>query len=101
MLVIDYADAQGRRTERRPVEPMALALERDQAYLLAWCRRRRAGRWFRLDRISAAHVTAEPAPARDVAEVFGPIPEGVGPVGSDASRRRPAASRRIATARRR
>jgi predicted DNA-binding transcriptional regulator YafY len=80
VLVIDYADAQGRRTERRPVEPMALALERDQAYLLAWCRRRRAGRWFRLDRISAAHVTTEAAPARDVAEVFGPIPEGVGPV---------------------
>jgi predicted DNA-binding transcriptional regulator YafY len=80
VLVIDYADAQGRRTERRPVEPMAIALERDRSYLLAWCRRRRAGRWFRLDRISAAHLTTEPAPARDVAEVFGPIPAGVGPV---------------------
>jgi predicted DNA-binding transcriptional regulator YafY len=80
VVVIDYADAQGRRSERRPVEPMAIALERDQSYLLAWCRRRRAGRWFRLDRISAAHVTTERAAPRDVAEVFGPIPTGVGPV---------------------
>jgi predicted DNA-binding transcriptional regulator YafY len=80
VLVIDYVDAQGERTERRPVEPMAIALVREQSYLLAWCRRRRAGRWFRLDRISAAHVTTEPAPPRDVVEVFGPIPAGVGPV---------------------
>jgi predicted DNA-binding transcriptional regulator YafY len=80
VVVIDYADAQGRRTERRPVEPMAVALVREQAYLLAWCRRRRGGRWFRLDRISAAHVTTERAAERDVAEVFGPIPDGVGPV---------------------
>jgi predicted DNA-binding transcriptional regulator YafY len=80
VLVIDYADAQGQRTERRPVEPMAMALVREQSYLLAWCRRRRAGRWFRLDRISAGHVTTEQAPARDVADVFGPVPAGVGPV---------------------
>jgi len=80
VVVLDYADAQGRRTQRRPVEPMAMALVREQSYLLAWCRRRRAGRWFRLDRIRAAHVTTEPAPPRDVVEVFGPIPEGVGPV---------------------
>jgi predicted DNA-binding transcriptional regulator YafY len=83
VLVIDYVDAQGQRTQRRPVEPMAMALEREQAYLLAWCRRRRAGRWFRLDRISAAHVTTEPAPPRDVVEVFGPIPADVGPVSVD------------------
>ncbi|MCG8478464.1 MAG: WYL domain-containing protein, partial [Spirochaetales bacterium] len=45
-------------------------------YLLAWCRLRSAGRWFRLDRINRVVATGEVFPLRDVRDVFGePPPE--------------------------
>jgi predicted DNA-binding transcriptional regulator YafY len=47
---------------------------------MAWCRRRRDGRWFRLDRITAAWLTGEPFAERDVVEVFGEPPEDAAPV---------------------
>ena len=37
----------GTETRRRPVEPLGFANTRGTWYLMAWCRRRRAGRWFR------------------------------------------------------
>ncbi|HEX8803486.1 MAG TPA: WYL domain-containing protein [Acidimicrobiales bacterium] len=74
VVVIDYVDARGRATSRRPVEPLAFAQNEGRWYLLAWCRRRRDGRWFRLDRIVDAWATAEPFAERDLAEVFGEIP---------------------------
>ena len=46
----------------RAVEPVALAATDGHWHLLAWCRLRRGPRWFRTDRITAAHLTAEPAP---------------------------------------
>ncbi len=78
--VIDYEDAQGRRTTRRAVEPMALACTRGRWYLLAWCRSRRGGRWFRLDRTRRAVATTEQAPDRDLREVFGDPPPDAHPL---------------------
>lgn len=78
--VLDYVDKKGSATRRRVVEPLALAATGGQWYLLAWCRRRRAGRWFRLDRIESAHVTTELAAPRDLLETFGQPPIDAGPL---------------------
>ena len=80
VVVIDYVDGDGDESRRRPVEPMAFANTRGSWYLMAWCRWRRAGRWFRLDRIRRADLTTQPAPPRDLADVFGPIPADAHPV---------------------
>ncbi|MFE9407966.1 WYL domain-containing protein [Streptomyces sp. NPDC006704] len=39
-------------------------------YLIAWCRTRRAGRGFRLDRIATAQPLAEQAEPRDLAALL-------------------------------
>ncbi|MBA3277526.1 MAG: WYL domain-containing protein [Geodermatophilaceae bacterium] len=78
--VLDYVDKKGSTTRRRPVEPMALAATGGHWFLLAWCRRRRAGRWFRLDRIESAHLTTELAAPRDLLDTFGAPPVDAGPV---------------------
>lgn len=80
VVVIDYVDRDGRRSARRPVEPMAFACDAGHWYLLAWCRRRRDGRWFRLDRIVAADPTTEPSPPRDLVVLFGRPPTDATPV---------------------
>lgn len=77
---LDYVDKKGITSRRRAVEPMALAANGGHWFLLAWCRRRRAGRWFRLDRIESAHVTTELAPPRDLLETFGAPPRDAGPI---------------------
>ncbi|WP_432489156.1 helix-turn-helix transcriptional regulator [Kineococcus sp. SYSU DK018] len=78
VLALDYSDASGRSTRRR-VEPHLLVRTDDHWYLLGWCRQRQAPRWFRLDRIRAAHLTEEPVPNRDAA-VFGIPPPDAHPV---------------------
>lgn len=80
VVVIDYADGAGVESRRRPVEPMGFAHTRGSWYLMAWCRWRRAGRWFRLDRVERADLTTQPAPLRDLTEVFGSIPADAHPV---------------------
>ena len=80
VVVLDYVAADGQRTTKRPVEPMAYAQNHGQWYLLAWCRRRRDGRWFRLDRIAAAWPTTQPFAARDVMALFGQPPDDAAPV---------------------
>ncbi|MCB9673986.1 MAG: WYL domain-containing protein [Alphaproteobacteria bacterium] len=77
---VDYADADGRVTHDRPIEPLAFARTRRHWHVLAWCRLREGGRWFRMDRIQAAHLTREVAPIRDLAETFGPPPEDARPI---------------------
>lgn len=77
---IDYRDARGTLTRRRPVEPLAFARTGGHWYLLAWCRRRRAPRWFRLDRIMAARITRQPVGRHDLAALFGPPPADARPV---------------------
>jgi predicted DNA-binding transcriptional regulator YafY len=79
VVVLHYTGADGRVSERA-VEPVALAATRGHWYLLAWCRSRNGPRWFRTDRISAAHLTAEPAPTHDAATMFGTPPDDVHPV---------------------
>jgi predicted DNA-binding transcriptional regulator YafY len=77
VVVLDYVDGDGQATTRRPVEPLAYAHDRGRWYLLAWCRRRRAGRWFRIDRIARATLTTESFPSRSLRDVFGEPPAGV------------------------
>ena len=83
VVVLDYQAGDGRRTERRPVEPLALGHTRGHWFLMAWCRRRRDGRWFRLDRIHGATNTSQRFEPRDPLQVFGEPPAGVRPL-SDA-----------------
>ena len=60
VLRLSYTDAAGRESERA-VEPAGLLTADGKWYLIAWCRTRRAGRGFRLDRVTAAAPTAERA----------------------------------------
>ncbi|MEV0150062.1 MULTISPECIES: WYL domain-containing protein [unclassified Nonomuraea] len=62
---IRYADSAERRSERE-VEPGGLLTASGSWYLIGWCRSRRAGRGFRLDRILAAELRDEPCPAREM-----------------------------------
>lgn len=80
VVVLDYVDGQGALTRGRPVEPMAFARAAGHWHLLAWCRFRHAGRWFRLDRVRGARLTRERAPERDLGEVFGEPPREAQPV---------------------
>ncbi|KUJ68528.1 transcriptional regulator [Streptomyces albus subsp. albus] len=65
---IRYADADGRESERE-VEPGGLLAADGGWYLIGWCRSRRAGRGFRLDRIRAAELRDEVSPRRSIAEL--------------------------------
>lgn len=74
VLVLHYRDGEG-AASRREVEPQLLVRTADHEYLVAWCRTRDAVRWFRLDRVESADVTAEAAPRRSLA-AFGAPPAG-------------------------
>ncbi|MFH7593713.1 WYL domain-containing protein [Streptomyces racemochromogenes] len=65
VLRLSYADAAG-RTSQRDVEPAGLLTAEGRWYLIGWCRTRRAGRGFRLDRVTAATPTDEPAHPHDL-----------------------------------
>ncbi|MFD7731594.1 helix-turn-helix transcriptional regulator [Kitasatospora phosalacinea] len=69
VLRLRYADAAGRESERL-VEPAGLLTAGGHWYLIAWCRTRRAGRGFRLDRITAADPTPDPAGHHDLAALL-------------------------------
>ena len=77
---LHYVDAKGRETRKRAVEPMVLARTHGHWHLLAWCRLRKGGRWFRLDRIRSARLTRESVSERDLTEVFGSPPDDAHPV---------------------
>lgn len=79
VVALHYTAADGNASERA-VEPVALAATGGHWYLLAWCRTRRGPRWFRTDRIAAAHLTAEDAPAHDPTTLFGTPPDDAHPV---------------------
>ena len=59
---------------------MAMGRDRDRWLVFAWCRLRKDGRVFRLDRIQDARLTKETAPPRVLQDVFGEIPADVLPV---------------------
>ncbi|MDH6108421.1 putative DNA-binding transcriptional regulator YafY [Kitasatospora sp. MAP12-15] len=69
VLQLRYVDAAGRESER-VVEPAGLLTADGRWYLIAWCRTRRAGRGFRLDRITAAAATGEQAQPHDLADLL-------------------------------
>lgn len=71
VLSLRYRDERGRETSRR-VDPVLLAHAQGRWYLVAYCRTREAVRWFRLERIAAAHLTVEPAAAIPVASIGTP-----------------------------
>ena len=48
----------------------------DGWYLVGWCRLRGDGRAFRLDRISHAHVTDQPAMPRVIRDLVPDVPPG-------------------------
>jgi predicted DNA-binding transcriptional regulator YafY len=75
VLRLRYVDADGRASSR-DVEPAGLLGAAGQWYLVAWCRTRRAGRGFRLDRIEAATPLDERAGPRDLATLLGPLAAG-------------------------
>lgn len=75
VVALDYRDGQGRPT-RRAVEPQLLARDGDHWFLVAWCRERRALRWFRADRVDRAELTDQAAPRRDLTGVGAPPASG-------------------------
>lgn len=79
-LSIDYEDRKGERTRKRRVDPLAIARTGGTWYLLAWCYRSEAGRWFRFDRIQRATLTRQVMKSRPVGEVFEPPPDDAQPL---------------------
>ncbi|ACQ82146.1 Helix-turn-helix type 11 domain protein [Beutenbergia cavernae DSM 12333] len=77
-LSLRYVDRRGAETQRR-VEPIILAHTGGAWYLVAWDRLRDAVRWFRLNRVVRADVTAETYEPRPV-EVIGTPPSEARPV---------------------
>jgi predicted DNA-binding transcriptional regulator YafY len=73
VLAIRYRDGRGERSARR-VEPVLLAHTDGRWYLVAWCRTREAIRWFRLERVERADLTAETYAPRPVEDVGDPPP---------------------------
>ncbi|TFV53512.1 WYL domain-containing protein [Blastococcus sp. TF02A_35] len=78
VVAIRYRSGTG-EVSRRRVEPVFLARTGGRWLLAAWCQERRAPRWFRWDRIEAADLTTEPAPAHDPA-IFGTPPDDAHPL---------------------
>ncbi|MEV7965581.1 WYL domain-containing protein [Sphaerisporangium sp. NPDC088356] len=76
VLRIEYEDRSGVTTER-DVEPGVFIGGRGGIwYLVGWCRLREDVRVFRLDRVAAAALTGEPAPARRRLDEYAPdIPD--------------------------
>jgi predicted DNA-binding transcriptional regulator YafY len=78
VLEIDYVDSEGGGS-RRQVEPSGLVRGEDGWYLVAWCRLRGDGRAFRLDRISHAVLTDQPAVVRSIRDLVPDVPPGPAP----------------------
>jgi predicted DNA-binding transcriptional regulator YafY len=68
-----YRDAQARET-MRVVEPAGVLGTRGGWYLAGWCRLRQAFRFFRLDRIARATLTAETVVQRSLDEALLAVP---------------------------
>ena len=73
---IDYIDRDGARTTRL-VEPVALVVSDVAWYFVGFCRLRGGGRSFRLDRVTAARATDEPAPHHEYQSLAGGMPETI------------------------
>ena len=65
---IRYTSADGTQTTR-DVEPVVFGSARGRWYLIGWCRLRQAMRWFQIDRVQQARVTASPCTGHTVDEI--------------------------------
>jgi predicted DNA-binding transcriptional regulator YafY len=70
---IGYADKAG-TVSRRQVEPVGLLSGDNGWYLIGWCRLRDDGRAFRIDRVTSATLTTEPAPPRAIEDLVAAAP---------------------------
>jgi predicted DNA-binding transcriptional regulator YafY len=68
-----YRDEQGAETDRA-VEAVGFFKGNDDWFLIGWCRLRKAGRIFRLDRIQTARLTRQSFAPRDVDDTLGWVP---------------------------
>jgi predicted DNA-binding transcriptional regulator YafY len=68
-----YRDEHGAETHRA-VEAVGFFKGNDDWFLIGWCRLRKAGRIFRLDRIQTARLTKQSFPPRDVDDTLGWVP---------------------------
>jgi len=73
VLNLTYVDADGQVTHRA-ADPQLLGLTAGHWYLIAYCRLRGQIRWFRLDRIQRATLTAEPADDYPLGDIGDPPP---------------------------
>lgn len=71
VLRIEYTSRSG-AVSRRDVEPMLFANTNGSWYLIGWCRLRDAVRWFAIERIQKAGVTAQQCTGHTVDEVGAP-----------------------------
>lgn len=78
-LTIHYEDGAGTPSRRR-IDPLVVARTGGRWYVLAWCHTRKAGRWFRFDRLRRASLTKVPVVPRSLVEVFGPPPADALPI---------------------
>lgn len=77
---IDYRTDDAPVALTRTIEPMAFVRTQNNWHVLAWCRLRNSGRWFRMDRIVRAHATNQKITPRDLAETFGEPPDDALPI---------------------
>lgn len=75
-LSMTYIDRSGMRTERI-IEPTAFVNGPSGWYLVGWCRLRRGGRAFRLDRIVRARDTGERVASRRFEDVATDLPRNL------------------------
>jgi len=68
VLSLTYVDENKTASHRR-VDPQMLAHGLGHWYLVAHCHERQAIRWFRLDRITSAHLTSQESIDRPIAEI--------------------------------
>ncbi|WP_244301346.1 helix-turn-helix transcriptional regulator [Leucobacter insecticola] len=68
---IHYLSGSGAETVRE-VEPIMFGARNDRWYLIGWCRLRDEVRWFLVERIQRANVTATPCSGHEIHEVGEP-----------------------------
>jgi predicted DNA-binding transcriptional regulator YafY len=83
-------------TTTRDVEPVLFASTAGRWYLVGWCRLRDAVRWFSVDRIERATVTAQPCTGHTVDEVGTPPPNARPAAAHDGAIDAPVSSTRAA-----
>jgi predicted DNA-binding transcriptional regulator YafY len=65
---LHYRDDHAAESERR-VDPQLLGNTLGHWYLIGYCHLRQAIRWFRLDRITTAHLTQQPSTDRPITDI--------------------------------